>query len=324
MKILKLLLSVAMCSLLASASAVFAQAATVFELTGTATASAAVAPAAPAATVRALRKGDAINQGDTVRTGAGSSVVLSFLDGQIVALTANSTFAVNNYTYNRAEPAKSTVLLSLINGGMRAITGLIGQARPQAVAYRAGNATIGIRGTDLEIGVDEDDFFAIANSGEAEVELEADNVETALFSFPVSGNIAAMAATVEVPIQIAARSKQRINTSLGIIKTKGLFALRNSATIRLLVATMSARIQAAAQGLNDPAVKAAVERAIVVARRVIRNARVSEGEEKEVESALQAIRTAVTASQSSSGAGGGSTPCDSVSPVRSPAGCTPR
>jgi len=154
MKILKLLMRVAMCSLLASASAVFAQAATVFELTGTATAAvipaaAPGAPAAPAPVGRALRKGDAVNQGETITTGAQSSIVLRFSDGQVTALSANSSMAINNYTYNAAEPVKSNMLLSLLNGGMRAVTGLIGKARPENVSYRAGNATIGIRGTDV-------------------------------------------------------------------------------------------------------------------------------------------------------------------------------
>ena len=160
MKILKLLMRVAMCSLLATASAVFAQAATVFELTGTATAAltrAAAAPGAapaPAPVGRTLRKGDAVNQGETIATGAMSSIVLRFADGQVAALSANSSMAINNYVYNAAEPAKSNVLLSLLNGGMRAVTGLIGKARPESVSYRAGNATIGIRGTDVVMVVD--------------------------------------------------------------------------------------------------------------------------------------------------------------------------
>jgi ferric-dicitrate binding protein FerR (iron transport regulator) len=131
------------------AGSAYAQVASVFELTGTATATAGTAPGAPPAAARTLRKGDAVNQGDTVATGQSSSIVLRFEDGQIAALSANSKMAIANYTYNRAEPAKSNVLLSLVEGGMRAVTGLIGKARPQSVSYRAGNATIGIRGTDV-------------------------------------------------------------------------------------------------------------------------------------------------------------------------------
>ena len=143
-KFFNVLMGMVMLSFLATASAVFAQAASVVELTGTATA-AIITTGAPPPAGRALRKGDTVNQGETIKTGADSSMVLRFQDGQVVAMTSNSSMAINNYVYNAAEPAKSNVLLSLLNGGMRALTGLIGKARPQAVAYRAGNATIGIR-----------------------------------------------------------------------------------------------------------------------------------------------------------------------------------
>jgi FecR protein len=172
-----------------SASTAFAQVATVAELTGTATATAGTTPGAPAAAARALRKGDSVNQGDTVATGANSSLVLRFEDDQIAALTANARLTIAAYTYNKAEPAKSNVLLSLAQGGLRAVTGLIGKAKPSNVSYRAGNATIGVRGTDLEIGVAGEDFFVLANSGEAEVEAEVESMEdekTAAIS--LSGN----------------------------------------------------------------------------------------------------------------------------------------
>ncbi len=129
----------ALCQLALAAPAV------VSSLTGTAQA----IPGAGAP--RTLRVGDDVNQGETVATGDNSSIVLRFEDGQIVALTARSRMAVNAYTYNTTEPAKSNVLLSLLDGGMRAITGFIGRRDPTKVAYRAGNATIGIRGTDVTI-----------------------------------------------------------------------------------------------------------------------------------------------------------------------------
>src|SRR5438309_1955263 len=125
-------------ALLCLSELAMAQAATIFEMTGT-------AQAVPGAgTPRALRKGDTVNQGDTIVTSAGTTAIVRFDDGQIVALTGSSRFTISTYQYNRAEPAKSNVLFSLLEGGMRAVTGLIGKARPQQVAYRASNATIGI------------------------------------------------------------------------------------------------------------------------------------------------------------------------------------
>ena len=102
------------------------------------------------AAARTLRMGDAVNQGDTVSTGPNSAVVLKFDDGEVAALTANSRMTVTQYQYN-AQSGSGNILLSLINGGMRAVTGLIGKNSPEKVAYRASSATIGIRGTTVDI-----------------------------------------------------------------------------------------------------------------------------------------------------------------------------
>ncbi len=104
------------------------------------------------ASPRLLRQGDEIQQGDTVMTGPASAAVLKFDDGQVAALTANSRMTVTAYQYN-PETGGGNVLLSLIGGGMRAITGLIGKRSPSQVAYRAATATIGIRGTDAVLVV---------------------------------------------------------------------------------------------------------------------------------------------------------------------------
>jgi hypothetical protein len=100
-----------------------------------------------AAAPRALRRGDAVAQGDTVSTGASSSVVLKFDDGQVAALTSNSRMQVTAYAYN-ASAKTGNILFSLVVGGMRAITGLIGHNQPNSVKFRAATATIGIRGSD--------------------------------------------------------------------------------------------------------------------------------------------------------------------------------
>jgi hypothetical protein len=96
---------------------------------------------------RVLRQGDEVVQGDTVTTGAASSVVLKFDDGQIAALTASSRMQISAYAFN-PQAKTGNILLSLVVGGMRAITGLIGHNQPDSVRFRAATATIGIRGSD--------------------------------------------------------------------------------------------------------------------------------------------------------------------------------
>jgi hypothetical protein len=115
-------------------------------------------------TPRTLRQGDEVRQGDTVSTGVNSSLVLKFDDGEVAALTQNSRMAITAYQY-RPEARTGNVLLSLINGGMRAITGLIGRTQPERVAYRAATTTIGIRGTDIDVVTDGTNVAVTVNDG---------------------------------------------------------------------------------------------------------------------------------------------------------------
>ena len=117
-----------------------------------------------------LRTGDEVRQGDTVSTGANSSAVLKFDDGQVAALTSNSRMTITSYRYDPATEA-GNVFLSLVGGGMRAITGLIGRRTPTQVAYRASTATIGIRGTDCVVVTDGASIVLTVSEGTCTLQL---------------------------------------------------------------------------------------------------------------------------------------------------------
>jgi quercetin dioxygenase-like cupin family protein len=119
---------------------------------------------AGAAPARVVRQGDEVNQGDTIITGPASSVVLKFDDGQVAALTQNSRMAITAYQYNPATES-GNVLLSLVTGGMRAITGLIGKRTPDRVSFRAATATIGIRGSDGNMATANGEVILSVNDG---------------------------------------------------------------------------------------------------------------------------------------------------------------
>jgi hypothetical protein len=304
---------------LVTATTAIAQVATVAALTGTAQAT----PAAGAA--RTLRMGDGVNQGDTVTTGANSSVVLRFEDGQVAALTANSRLAITTYTYNRAEPAKSNMLLSLAQGGLRAVTGLIGKAKPENVAYRAGNATIGVRGTDLEIGVADKDLFVLANAGEADVDLPTEgDVKTG--ALPMSGNPFAISlpiATASLPQElqhlaqpIRKVSSFRVNIQNGMISVNGIGRTARPSEIRFLARQVT-RLAIMEAQLSGPELTTFVNDVVAAVQR----------QQAANQSAPTTGRSSITLqapTAGSSGSGGGGTvQCTSVSPVRSPPNCTP-
>lgn len=102
---------------------------------------------------RVLKVGSLLELGDEVYVSKGTAT-LKFEDGQIVALMERSRFSIVKYHYNKAKVADSNVVLSLLAGGMRYITGVIGGTRRDAIALRIGTATIGIRGTDIILFVD--------------------------------------------------------------------------------------------------------------------------------------------------------------------------
>jgi hypothetical protein len=176
------------------ANLAFAAGAVITSVTGTAQVQTGTA------TPRALRMGDEVAQGDNVSTGPNSSVVMKFDDGEVTALTANSRMMVTAYQYN---PSSGTgnVLLSLVTGGMRAITGLIGQRNPKNVAYRAATATIGIRGTDATIVTDGSNVIFTVSDGTIDVTVNGKSYSVSrgesLF-VDRSGNVVGPAATAQV------------------------------------------------------------------------------------------------------------------------------
>jgi hypothetical protein len=176
--------------------------------TGTASVQTGQAPARP------LRTGDQVAQGDTVVTGPNSAVVMKFDDGQVVAMTANSRMQITNYQYNPATES-GNVLLSLVTGGMRAITGLIGRRAPSQVAYRAATATIGIRGTDITVATSEGNVVVTVNNGTISFEFQGQrlviNAGEAVLARPgqpaVTGTIAQVLAQAPVAIQQAVQQQ---------------------------------------------------------------------------------------------------------------------
>ena len=166
------------------------------------------------ASPRPLRTGDQVAQGDTVVTGANSAAVMKFDDGQVVAMTANSRMQITNYQYNPATES-GNVLLSLVSGGMRAITGLIGRRAPSQVAYRAATATIGIRGTDVTMATIDDNVVATVTDGSISFTYQGVtltlNAGEAVLARPgqpiIRGTIAQIVAQAPAPIQQAVQQQ---------------------------------------------------------------------------------------------------------------------
>lgn len=100
--------------------------------------------------VRAMQKGDAINEGDTVLTGAGASAQLKMSDGGILAVRPETELKIDTYRFAGKEDGTENALLALVKGGFRTLTGIIGKTNKDNYKIATPTATIGIRGTDHE------------------------------------------------------------------------------------------------------------------------------------------------------------------------------
>ena len=100
--------------------------------------------------IRSLQKADAVNESDTVTTAKDASAQIKMMDGGLVALRPDSQLKFDSFVFNSEVEANDRSFFSLIRGGFRAITGLIGQKHKANYRITTAGATIGIRGTDHE------------------------------------------------------------------------------------------------------------------------------------------------------------------------------
>jgi hypothetical protein len=99
---------------------------------------------------RVATKGGNLYEGDRIITADGALGQIKFIDGGLMSVRANTEFVLNKFVYSGPQDAKPSILMSLVRGGLRSITGLIGQKNRDGYRIQTQTATIGIRGTDHE------------------------------------------------------------------------------------------------------------------------------------------------------------------------------
>jgi hypothetical protein len=101
--------------------------------------------------VTPLKKGDAVQAGDVILTGPTSNAQVRMSDGAVIAIRAQTEFKINEYSFNGKADGTEKASLSLVKGGVRAVTGVIGRENKDNLKVDAVVATIGIRGTGFNI-----------------------------------------------------------------------------------------------------------------------------------------------------------------------------
>lgn len=99
---------------------------------------------------RAVQRGGELLEGDTIVTGANSLAQIRLQDNGLLSVRPNTEMKLDKFSFAGADDRKATLLISLVQGGLRSITGLIGKVHREGYKISTATATIGIRGTDHE------------------------------------------------------------------------------------------------------------------------------------------------------------------------------
>src|SRR3989338_793219 len=150
------------------------------------------------AAAQSAKVNDAIAPDMVINTGDKSHAVLKFEDGQVVVMEANSSFHVREYRYEAKQVEKSNILFSMLRGGMRFVTGLIGQRNRDAFKLTTPNATIGISVTEFMVFMGNSPMYSQVVSGSIGITNAAG---TAVFT---AGQIAIVASATTLPAAISA------------------------------------------------------------------------------------------------------------------------
>ena len=107
---------------------------------------------------RELKQGDFIYINDEIITSNRSFAVLQFEDGAKVTVRPDSTLVIEQYVYNGNDGDAAT--LSLVEGGLRVITGAMAKSNPENYKVKTPVALMGVRGTEFSIMLCGDEICA--------------------------------------------------------------------------------------------------------------------------------------------------------------------
>jgi hypothetical protein len=99
--------------------------------------------------LRDLERGDHFYVTDIVSTGPGGMASLRFIDGTIVELMGMTDYRIEEYNYNESRPGEDSFSAELLKGGLRTISGKIGERNPESIKIETQTVTLTLRGTDV-------------------------------------------------------------------------------------------------------------------------------------------------------------------------------
>lgn len=103
-----------------------------------------------------LGKGLAVQTGDRLTTAPTGLALVQMSDGARVSIRPGSDVVLKDYRFQPAA-ADNRMVVQLLKGGLRSVSGLVAKTGPDAARVETKTATAGIRGTDFDVRLCEQD-----------------------------------------------------------------------------------------------------------------------------------------------------------------------
>ena len=97
---------------------------------------------------RTLLRRSNVLEGDTVVTGADGFVQIRLLDGAMLSLKEETEYIFKEFVYDANPATPDSVVMQMVRGGFRTISGSIGDAENDTYRVETQFANIGVRGTN--------------------------------------------------------------------------------------------------------------------------------------------------------------------------------
>jgi hypothetical protein len=98
---------------------------------------------------RLLAARSVIHEGETLTTEADTYMEVQFLDDATLTLGPASRARVTRYSWNPEHPAADRVVLELLDGSMRSVTGRLGKRNHEAILIKVPGGEVAVHGTDI-------------------------------------------------------------------------------------------------------------------------------------------------------------------------------
>jgi len=104
-----------------------------------------------------LITGAPVESGDQIHTGVESYLQIRFTDWSVISLRPRTDFVIEDYAYEQRRGGRERAFFTLLSGGLRSLTGMIGHRDRGHYRVRTKTSAIGVRGTHYSVLICKED-----------------------------------------------------------------------------------------------------------------------------------------------------------------------